>query len=59
MLVILFACIPVFLKVQPSVMMESVVSECFTMEAETSHASRKKAAEVPGRVDFPDDHSHD
>lgn len=42
-------------------MVESDVSECFTtcMEAETSHASRKKAAEVPGRVDFPDDHFHD
>lgn len=43
-------------------MMESVVSECFTMEAETSHArlaSRKMAAEVPGRVDFPDDRFHD
>lgn len=40
-------------------MVESDVSECFTMEAETSHASRKMAAEVPGRVDFPDDHFHD
>lgn len=58
MLVILFACIPVFLKVQ-TFGDGSVVSECFTMEAETSHASRKKAAEVPGRVDFPDHHFHD